>query len=97
MILCSAFLVGACAPPRAVLVEEVVSPVQVSETPPAAVQVQTVEPNDGLRLPDYADMPGETELKRGPSERPPTEVPAPVISRPPLEPPSRSTVPAKPN
>ena len=82
-------LFASCAAPKAVQVEETITPAVIEEPTPAAIEVKTAEPDDGLRLPDYVTMPGEANLKRGPVVRPPTDVPAPVISRPPLEPPSR--------
>lgn len=83
-------LLWACSAPKAILVEEISTPAPLAAAPPAAAPVRASEPDDQLRLPDYTMMPGDSDLKRGPVARPPTDVPPPVIARPPLEPPARS-------
>jgi hypothetical protein len=88
-------VVGSCAPPKALVIEEApvqqkkvvepkVEPVAVPELPVTGL------PDDGIRMPEMLNMPGEGEFRATNPALPklPGEAGA-VISRPPTDPPSR--------
>lgn len=87
-------VVGSCAPPKAIVIEEApvknkvvepkVEPVAVPELPVTGL------PDDGIRMPEMLNMPGEGEFRGINPALPkaPGEAGA-VISRPPTDPPSR--------
>lgn len=85
--------VASCAAPKAIVVEEAL-PEPVLKGPPAVAQEESQPPelpdlqNDGLRLPNLLDLPGDEELRAGVSDKPARGSGA-VISRPPTDPPSR--------
>lgn len=87
------FAIMSCAAPKAIVVEEAPSE-PVAKSQPAVAPVENPQPelpdlpNDGLRLPNLLDLPGDEELRAGVSDKPARGSGA-VISRPPTDPPSR--------
>ncbi len=90
---------ASCAPPKAVVVEDAPAPVkreaprQIAATEPTPPVLQ----DDGLRMPDLLELPGEGEFRSSNPTAGRTGADAgPVISRPPTDPPSRVKPPEEP-
>lgn len=84
---------GSCAPPKAIVIAEAparkkaepkVEPVVVPDLPVTGL------PDDGIRMPEMLDMPGDGEFRpTNPALPKATGEAGAVISRPPTDPPSR--------
>jgi hypothetical protein len=88
---------ASCAPPKAVVVQEAPAPVKRVEAQAVAASGETpaVLQDDGLRMPDLLELPGEGEFRPSSATSATTgNEPGAVISRPPTEPPSRVPPPA---
>ena len=83
---------GACAVPKAIVVELPKSSTTDPAPPPAELAQTKLpsQPDDGIRLPDMLGMPGDGEFRatapNAPKGGPDASA---VISRPPTDPPSR--------
>jgi hypothetical protein len=87
-----AFALLACAPHKAIVVEEPSAgpAAEASSRPGLAGMNEPALPDDGIRLPDMLAMPGDGEFRAGRANAPKDGPGAgAVISRPPTDPPSR--------
>lgn len=88
-----ALTIISCAAPKAIVVQEGASE-PIPKSPPTLAQDENAQPdlpdlqNDGLRLPDLLELPGDEQFRTDVPGKP-TPGGGAVISRPPTDPPSR--------